>query len=209
MKLYSTLARPLLFRLSPEVAHHLTITSLRIPLVSRLLSLGQRTPSDPVHLMDLSFRNRLGIAAGLDKNAEAPLAWRNLGFGFAELGTVPPHPAPGHPTPRVFFFSHNPHPRLTHTHLSYGGDSWVETKDHITGDMAWAVGSAGAARRGDALPEYLGTLRGGPSEAGGVTLRSARGADGVDYRVGITRRDGQTFLLVYDCSLYTSPSPRH
>jgi len=102
MKLYSTLARPLLFRLSPEVAHHLTITSLRIPLVSRLLSLGQRTPSDPVHLMNLSFRNRLGIAAGLDKNAEAPLAWRNLGFGFAELGTVTLHPQPGNPSPRVF-----------------------------------------------------------------------------------------------------------
>ena len=106
MKLYSTLARPLLFRLSPEVAHHLTITSLRIPLVSRLLSLGQRTPSDPVHLMNLSFRNRLGIAAGLDKNAEAPLAWRNLGFGFAELGTITLHPQPGNPKPRVFRYPH-------------------------------------------------------------------------------------------------------
>ena len=106
MNLYPSLARPLLFRLSPEVAHHLTLTSLRIPLTSRLLSLGKKTPSDPMTLMNLSFRNRLGIAAGLDKNAEAPLAWRNLGFGFAELGTITLHPQPGNPKPRVFRYPH-------------------------------------------------------------------------------------------------------
>ena len=106
MNLYPSLARPLLFRLSPEVAHHLTLTSLRIPLTSRLLSLGKKTPSDPITLMNLSFRNRLGIAAGLDKNAEAPLAWRNLGFGFAELGTITLHPQPGNPKPRVFRYPH-------------------------------------------------------------------------------------------------------
>ena len=106
MNLYSSLARPLLFRLSPEVAHHLTLTSLRIPLTSLLLSLGKKTPSDPMTLMNLSFRNRLGIAAGLDKNAEAPLAWRNLGFGFAELGTITLHPQPGNPKPRVFRYPH-------------------------------------------------------------------------------------------------------
>ena len=106
MNLYSSLARPLLFRLSPEVAHHLTLASLRIPLISRLLSLGKKAPSDPTVLMDLPFRNRLGIAAGLDKNAEAPLAWRNLGFGFAELGTITFHPQPGNPKPRVFRYPH-------------------------------------------------------------------------------------------------------
>jgi len=52
--------------------------------------------------MGLSFRNRLGIAAGVDKNAEAPMAWRQLGFGFAELGTITLHPQPGNPSPRVF-----------------------------------------------------------------------------------------------------------
>jgi dihydroorotate dehydrogenase len=52
--------------------------------------------------MGLSFRNRLGIAAGVDKNAEAPIAWKELGFGFAELGTITLHPQPGNPSPRVF-----------------------------------------------------------------------------------------------------------
>jgi dihydroorotate dehydrogenase len=52
--------------------------------------------------MGLTFRNRLGIAAGVDKNGDAPLAWKDLGFGFAELGTVTFHPQPGNPRPRVF-----------------------------------------------------------------------------------------------------------
>lgn len=102
MNLYSSIARPLLFQLSPEVAHHLTLLSLRLPLLSKILALGRKPPSDPVTLMQMAFRNRLGIAAGLDKNAEAPLAWRNLGFGFAELGTVTFHPQPGNPKPRVY-----------------------------------------------------------------------------------------------------------
>jgi len=102
MSLYSHLARPLLFRLPPEIAHRLTLASLRIPGLPRLLTGGRPAPSDPVTLMGLSFRNRLGIAAGVDKNAEAPMAWKQLGFGFAELGTITLHPQPGNPSPRVF-----------------------------------------------------------------------------------------------------------
>lgn len=102
MSPYSQLARPLLFRLPPELAHRLTLTALRIPGLARLLAGGRSAPADPAHLMGLSFRNRLGIAAGVDKNAEVPMAWKQLGFGFAELGTVTLHPQPGNPTPRVF-----------------------------------------------------------------------------------------------------------
>jgi dihydroorotate dehydrogenase len=104
MNAYSDLARPLLFRIPPETAHRLTLISLRLPLVPRLLSGGSPAPEDPVELMGLKFRNRLGIAAGVDKNAEATLAWHELGFGFAELGTVTLHAQPGNPKPRVFRF---------------------------------------------------------------------------------------------------------
>lgn len=104
MNTYYTLARPLLFRLPPETAHRLTLASLRFPLVPRLLSGGSLAPQDPVELMGLKFRNRLGIAAGVDKNAEATLAWHELGFGFAELGTITLHAQPGNPKPRVFRF---------------------------------------------------------------------------------------------------------
>jgi len=102
MSLYSHLARPLLFRFPPELAHRLTLTALRVPGLARLLTAGRATPADPAHLMGLSFQNRLGIAAGVDKNAEAPMAWKRLGFGFAELGTITLHPQPGNPSPRVF-----------------------------------------------------------------------------------------------------------
>jgi len=102
MNLYSHFARPLLFRFPPEFAHRLTLSSLRIPGLAKLLTGGRREPSDPVTLMGLSFRNRLGIAAGVDKNAEAPIAWKELGFGFAELGTITLRPQPGNPPPRVF-----------------------------------------------------------------------------------------------------------
>jgi len=102
MNLYPQLARPLLFRFPPEFAHRLTLASLRLPGLAKLLTGNRPAPSDPVKLMGLSFRNRLGIAAGVDKNAEAPMAWKQLGFGFAELGTITLHPQPGNPTPRVF-----------------------------------------------------------------------------------------------------------
>lgn len=104
MSLYSRLARPLLFRFPPELAHRLTLASLQVPGLARLLTGGRNAPSDPVQLMGLTFRNRLGIAAGVDKNAEAPRAWKQLGFGFAELGTITLHPQPGNPAPRVFRF---------------------------------------------------------------------------------------------------------
>jgi len=104
MNAYSNLACPLLFRLPPEVAHRLTLASLSFPFVPRILSGGAPAPEDPVELMGLKFRNRLGIAAGVDKNAEATLAWHELGFGFAELGTITLHAQPGNPKPRVFRF---------------------------------------------------------------------------------------------------------
>ena len=104
MSAYSKLARPLLFFLPPEVAHRLTLASLRFPLIPRILSGGDPAPEDPVQLMGLKFRNRLGIAAGVDKNAEATLAWHDLGFGFAELGTITLHAQSGNPRPRVFRF---------------------------------------------------------------------------------------------------------
>ena len=166
MKLYSSLARPLLFRLSPEVAHHLTITSLRIPLVSRLLSLGQKTPSDPITLMNLSFRNRLGIAAGLDKNAEAPLAWRNLGFGFAELGTITLHPQPGNPKPRVFRY---PHQQALVNRLGFpnlGAEAIATRLRHLRGRHALHdfpiginLGKSKVTPLEQAPLDYLGSLR--------------------------------------------------
>ena len=95
------LARPLLFALDPERAHELTLGLADAPLRFRLLRLP-RAPGAPVRVMGLDFPNAVGLAAGLDKNAEYVDALAQLGFGFLEVGTVTPRPQPGNPRPRLF-----------------------------------------------------------------------------------------------------------
>jgi dihydroorotate dehydrogenase len=95
------LIRPLLFSLDAERAHELTLNSL-----SLAASLGLCGPSQasgtPVTAMGLEFPNRVGLAAGLDKNGTAIDGLAGLGFGFIEVGTVTPRPQPGNPKPRLF-----------------------------------------------------------------------------------------------------------
>lgn len=94
------LARKALFALDAEHAHHLTIASLaRAPFAGAAFG---RAGDDPVEVMGLQFRNRIGLAAGLDKNAECIPAWNAMGFGFAEVGTITPKPQPGNAKPRMF-----------------------------------------------------------------------------------------------------------
>jgi len=93
------LARPLLFGLDAETAHRMALRALAAGVLPRAPApdprLGQR-------LLGLDFPSPLGMAAGFDKNGEAPDAVLGLGFGFAEVGTVTPRPQKGNPAPRVF-----------------------------------------------------------------------------------------------------------
>ena len=92
------LVRPLLFRLDAEKAHNLALAALsKAPQLMPRHSGGQ-----PVTLMGLTFPNRLGLAAGLDKNGEAIAAFDRAGFGFIEVGTVTPRPQAGNDKPRLF-----------------------------------------------------------------------------------------------------------
>lgn len=97
------LARPFLFGLDPETAHELTMASLArtqgTPL--SLAYCGNRV-SDPIELAGLKFANRVGLAAGLDKNARCIDGLAAMGFGFVEVGTVTPLGQPGNPKPRMF-----------------------------------------------------------------------------------------------------------
>ncbi len=99
------LLQPLLFRLDAEASHHLAFGALRalshLPGFSRCLR-GARAPALPVEVMGIKFPNPVGLAAGLDKNAEYAPLLAALGFGFLELGTVTPRPQPGNPKPRLF-----------------------------------------------------------------------------------------------------------
>ena len=100
--LYS-LFRPLLFALDPEAAHDATFKGLGLAAKCGLAQIVlPRPPVSPVTVMGLEFANRVGVAAGLDKNAEHIDALAALGFGFIECGTVTPRPQPGNPKPRLF-----------------------------------------------------------------------------------------------------------
>jgi len=100
------LIRPLLFKLDPEVAHHLTLQLVRlagiIPPSRWLLQAMFNGPQKPVEAFGLKFKNPIGLAAGYDKDGEAVPGLAALGFGHLELGTVTPRPQPGNPKPRVF-----------------------------------------------------------------------------------------------------------
>jgi len=97
------LTRPFLFGMDAEAAHDFTMD---------MLARGQRTPlqwawcnetvDDPIQLAGLTFPNRVGMAAGLDKNARCIDALGAMGFGFVEVGTVTPKAQPGNPKPRMF-----------------------------------------------------------------------------------------------------------
>ncbi|NGY06335.1 quinone-dependent dihydroorotate dehydrogenase [Solimonas terrae] len=96
------LARSLLFRFDAERAHELTLETFRcVPKLATLPFAGPGV-DDPVELLGLRFANRVGLAAGLDKNGECLEAWSRLGFGFVEIGTVTPRAQPGNPRPRMF-----------------------------------------------------------------------------------------------------------
>ncbi len=102
------IARPFLFRFDPERIHRLTVRALRGAGEERagravLAVLGtapRRTRS--VRVAGMRLRNRVGVAAGFDKDGGALRAWDALGLGFVEVGTVTPVPQPGKPLPRLF-----------------------------------------------------------------------------------------------------------
>jgi dihydroorotate dehydrogenase len=96
------LARTALFRLDPELAHDLALKSLSA-MGERAAWLGAGSSTgESRRVMGIEFPNPVGIAAGLDKNAEYVDALAALGFGFIEVGTVTPRPQPGNPRPRLF-----------------------------------------------------------------------------------------------------------
>ena len=84
-------------KLDPEIAHKLTIKSLKLGLHPRL-----NQSVIPINIGNLIFKNLLGVAAGFDKNAEVINKIHFLNFGFTEVGTITPVPQYGNPKPRIF-----------------------------------------------------------------------------------------------------------
>jgi dihydroorotate dehydrogenase len=97
------LARPFLFGIDPEHAHELTLGSIaKLQNTPGQCLWQQRRVEDPVNLAGLRFPNRVGLAAGLDKNGRCIDGLGAMGFGFIEVGTVTPKAQPGNPKPRMF-----------------------------------------------------------------------------------------------------------
>lgn len=97
-----SLLRPLLFSLPTETSHRVALAGMD---VARTLRIPMQKPLPavrPIELMGIRFPNRIGLAAGLDKNADHIVGLSALGFGFLEVGTVTPLPQVGNPQPRLF-----------------------------------------------------------------------------------------------------------
>ncbi|GGD55217.1 quinone-dependent dihydroorotate dehydrogenase [Paenibacillus nasutitermitis] len=107
--LYKSVAKPFLFRIDPEKAHHLVIDGLHsasrvpgIPAMMRSMYGVKECPELAVDVFGVYFPHPVGLAAGLDKNAKAVGMFANIGFGFAEVGTVTPKGQAGNELPRLF-----------------------------------------------------------------------------------------------------------
>lgn len=106
--MYKLLIRPILFLFDPEKIHHFTFASLkflgRIPLMKNFFRLlfVKESHSLEKELFGIKFKNPVGLAAGLDKDAKLIDELACLGFGFIEIGTLTPKPQPGNDKPRLF-----------------------------------------------------------------------------------------------------------
>jgi dihydroorotate dehydrogenase len=104
--LYRNFIRPILFTQDSEKIHDRTLRILgwasRHESVCNFTGNFFNSPELPIELFDLKFPNPVGLAAGMDKHANAVPIWEKLGFGFCELGGVTWHPQPGNPKPRMF-----------------------------------------------------------------------------------------------------------
>lgn len=96
------LGRAILFEMDPERAHDLTLQMLSKPAIQSRLAARYATNGTPTKVFGLDFGNRIGLAAGLDKNGDYIDALGALGFGHIEIGTVTPKAQPGNPQPRLF-----------------------------------------------------------------------------------------------------------
>jgi dihydroorotate dehydrogenase len=160
-KLYP-LARPLLFALDPETAHSVAFAALdRAARLSIARHLAPRLPASPVSIMGIAFPNRVGLAAGLDKNAEHLAGLATFGFGFLEAGTVTPRAQSGNPKPRMFRL---PQSNALINRLGFNNDGVARfvanvTKARYAGVLGINIGKNFDTPNERAADDYLACLR--------------------------------------------------
>lgn len=100
--IYKSLIRPILFSFDPELVHDFAVSTLSSLQMFLKWVLFDCDRSTSVRIAGIEFPNRIGLAAGMDKNCSALLAWQFFGFGFCEVGTITYHPQIGNPRTRLF-----------------------------------------------------------------------------------------------------------
>ena len=153
------LARPFLFGLDAERAHGIGLASLEAAYRTGTSPLLARRPKPlPTRVFGMTFRNPVGLAAGLDKNGAHIDALFGLGFGFVEIGTVTPRPQPGNPRPRMFRL---PRHRALINRLGFnneGVDALVRNVSrarHRTGPLGINIGRNKDTPNESAIDDYL------------------------------------------------------
>ena len=170
------LARPFLFGLDPEQAHELTLNSIARLQNTPLQCLWQQPRvDDPIEIAGLRFPNRIGLAAGLDKNGRCIDGLGAIGFGFIEVGTVTPKAQPGNPKPRMFRL---PEANALINRLGFnndGLDAFIANVKRARfrqngGILGLNIGKNAATPIEDAVDDYLLCLDGVYPHADYVTL---------------------------------------
>lgn len=157
-------ARSLLFRLDAETAHHLSLQGLRLAEKSGILSLlfPARECIAPVEVMGLKFPNRVGLAAGLDKEGNTIDALGRLGFGFVEIGTITPRPQAGNPKPRLFrLIEHEAiinRMGFNNPGIAAGVEN-VRRSKHFSGVIGFNIGKNKDTPNENAADDYLACLK--------------------------------------------------
>jgi dihydroorotate dehydrogenase len=171
------LTRPFLFGLDAEQAHELTLRSiaaLQNTGAQRLWS--QPLVEDPLTLAGLRFPNRIGLAAGLDKNGRCIDGFGAMGFGFIEVGTVTPRPQPGNPKPRLFRL---PRAQALINRLGFNNDGLAAFVANVTsahsfrargGVLGLNIGKNAATPIERAVDDYVEALEGVYAHADYVTV---------------------------------------
>ena len=148
------LARPFLFGLDAEQAHDLTLGALaRVQHSPLVCVVAQARIDDPVTVAGLRFPNRIGLAAGLDKNGCCIDGLGAMGFGFIEVGTVTPKPQPGNAKPRMYRL---PEARALINRLGFNNDGLDAFLAHVQ--------RAGFRRKGGMLGLNIGKNASTPIE---------------------------------------------
>jgi dihydroorotate dehydrogenase len=171
--MFQSLAQHFLLSQEPEWSHDLTINFLKKTQRSPLAKLYTQTVDDsPVELFGLTFKNPLGLAAGLDKNGECIDAFAAMGFGFIEVGTVTPEPQDGNPKPRLFRI---PEKQAIINRMGFnnkGVDYLVEQvkQANYAGVLGINIGKNKWTAEQDALNDYLICLKKVYAHASYVTI---------------------------------------